>query len=52
MFAVPSTMGNVTVSFAVLSHAGTLAIAILSDPARGPDAATPPAALRRELSRY
>jgi hypothetical protein len=36
MFAVPFAMGNVTVSFAVLSYAGTLAIAILSDPARGP----------------
>jgi hypothetical protein len=39
MFAVPFTWGNVTVSFAVLS-----------DPARVPDAATLAAALRRELS--
>jgi hypothetical protein len=50
MFAVPFTMGNVTVSFAVLSYVGTLASKIPSDPARVPDAATLAAALRRELS--
>jgi WS/DGAT/MGAT family acyltransferase len=50
MFAVPFTMGNVTVSFAVLSYAGALGITVLSDPARVPDAPVLVAALRRELS--
>ena len=43
---IPSTTGNVTVTFAAASYAGTLRITILSDPARTPDAA----ALRHELS--
>jgi hypothetical protein len=50
MFAVPFTTGSVTVSFAVLSYAGTVAITIPSDPARVPGAAVPAAGLRRELS--
>jgi diacylglycerol O-acyltransferase / wax synthase len=47
---IPSTTGNVTVTFAALSYAGTLRITILSDPARMPDAPALAAALRRELS--
>jgi len=47
---IPSTTGNVTVTFAALSYAGTLRITILSDPARTPDAAALAAALRHELS--
>jgi diacylglycerol O-acyltransferase len=35
---IPSTTGNVTVTFAAASYAGTLRITILSDPARMPDA--------------
>lgn len=47
---IPSTTGNVTVTFAAASYAGTLRITILSDPARVPDAPALAAALRRELS--
>ena len=47
---IPSTTGNVTVTFAALSYAGTLRITILSDPARMPDAPALASALRRELS--
>jgi WS/DGAT/MGAT family acyltransferase len=47
---IPSTTGNVTVTFAAASYAGTLRITILSDPSRMPDAAALAAALRRELS--
>ena len=47
---IPSTTGNVTVTFAASSYAGTLRITILSDPARMPDAPALAAALRRELS--
>lgn len=47
---VPSTTGNVTVTFAAISYAGTLCVTILSDPARMPDAAALAAALRCELS--
>jgi diacylglycerol O-acyltransferase / wax synthase len=47
---IPSTTGNVTVTFAASSYAGTLCITILSDPARMPDAPALAAALRRELS--
>ena len=50
MFAVPFTMSNMIVSFAVLPYSGTMAIKIPSDSARVPDAATLAAALRRELS--
>jgi diacylglycerol O-acyltransferase len=47
---IPSTTGNVTVTFAATSYAGTLRITILSDPSRMPDAAALAAALRHELS--
>jgi hypothetical protein len=49
MFAMPFIMGNVAVSFAVLSYAGTLAITILPTPSAS---LTQPlaAALRRELN--
>jgi diacylglycerol O-acyltransferase len=47
---IPSTTGNVTVTFAAASYAGTLRITILSDPSRVPDAPALAAALRNELS--
>jgi hypothetical protein len=47
---IPTTTGNVTVTFAAMSYAGTLRITILSDPARTPDASALAAALRHELS--
>jgi diacylglycerol O-acyltransferase len=47
---IPSTTGNVTVTFAATSYAGTLRITILSDPACMPDAPALAAALRHELS--
>ena len=47
---IPSTTGNVTVTFAASSYAGTLRVTVLSDPACTPDAAALAAALRRELS--
>ena len=47
---IPSTTGNVTVTFAAASYAGTLRITILSDPARMPDAPALATALRHELS--
>ena len=46
---IPSTTGNVTVTFAAASYAGTLRITILSDPSRTPDAPALAAALRHEL---
>jgi diacylglycerol O-acyltransferase / wax synthase len=46
---IPNTTGNVTVTFGVLSYAGTLRISVLSDPGRVPDVAVLTAALRREL---
>ena len=46
---VPNTTGNVTVTFGVLSYAGTLWITGLSDPGRVPDVAVLTAALRRGL---
>jgi hypothetical protein len=46
---IPNTTGNVTVTFGVLSYAGTLGITVLSDPSRVPDVAVLTAALRREL---
>jgi len=46
---VPSTTGNVTVTFGVLSYAGLLRITVLSDPGRMPDVDVLIAALRREL---
>ena len=47
---IPTTTGNVTVTFAASSYAGTLRVTILSDPARIPDAAALAGALRLELS--
>jgi diacylglycerol O-acyltransferase / wax synthase len=47
---IPPTTGNVTVTFAAASNAGTLRITILSDPARVPDAPALAAALRHELT--
>jgi diacylglycerol O-acyltransferase / wax synthase len=47
---VSSVNGNVTVSFAAMSYAGTLRITIVSDPARVPDAPALAAALDHELS--
>jgi hypothetical protein len=44
----PATTGNVTVTFGVLSYAGTLRITVLSDPSRVPDVAVLTAALRRD----
>ena len=41
--------GNVTVSFAVLSYAGTLGITVMSDPAACPDLDTLRAALQDQL---
>jgi WS/DGAT/MGAT family acyltransferase len=46
---VPATTGNVSVSFAALSYAGTLWLTVLSDPALVPDVAELTGALRREL---
>jgi diacylglycerol O-acyltransferase len=46
---IPTTTGNVTVTFAAASYAGTLCITILSDPSRVPDAPVLAAALRDEL---
>jgi len=46
---IPTTTGNVTVTFAAMSYAGTLRITILSDPARMPDATALAAALHEEL---
>jgi diacylglycerol O-acyltransferase / wax synthase len=46
---IPSTTGNVTVTFAALSYAGTLLITVLSDPSQVPDVAVLTAALRHEL---
>jgi WS/DGAT/MGAT family acyltransferase len=50
IIAIPSTTGNVTVTFAAASYAGTLRITILSDPACVPDSSALAAALHRELS--
>ncbi len=47
---IPTTTGNVTVTFAASSYTGTLRVTILSDPARIPDAPALAAALRLELS--
>jgi diacylglycerol O-acyltransferase / wax synthase len=46
---IPNTTGNVTVTFAALSYAGTLMITVLSDPGRVPDVAVLTTALRQEL---
>ena len=42
-------MANVTVTFGVLSYAGSLRITVVSDPDRVPDVAVLPAALRQDL---
>jgi diacylglycerol O-acyltransferase / wax synthase len=47
--AIPNTTGNVTVTFGVLSYAGTLRITVLSDPSQVPDVAVLIAALRQVL---
>lgn len=47
---IPNTTGNVTITFAALSYAGTLRITILSDPGQVPDVAVLTAALRSELA--
>ena len=47
---IASTAGNVPVTFAALSYAGTLWLTVLSDPAQAPDVGTLTAALRQELS--
>jgi len=46
---IPNMTGNVTVTFAALSYAGTLRITVMSDPSRVPDVAVLTTALRREL---
>jgi len=49
---VPVTVaaGNVTVSFGVLSYAGTLVVTVVADPGRLPDLGVLTAALRQELA--
>jgi WS/DGAT/MGAT family acyltransferase len=49
---IPSTTGNVTVTFAAASYAGTLCITILSDPSCVPDAPALAAALSNELTSF
>jgi hypothetical protein len=44
---MPSTMGNVTVAFGVLSHAGTLTLTVVADPERCTDLPVLVEALRR-----
>ncbi len=44
------TTGNVTVSFAILSYAGTLAVTIVADPVRNPDLDILTDLLQQELS--
>ena len=46
---IPETTGNISVTFAALSYAGTLWLTVLSDPDLTPDVAVLTAALRREL---
>ena len=45
---IPETTGNISVTFAALSYAGTLWLTVLSDPDLAPDVAVLTAALRRE----
>ena len=47
---VPGTTGNVPVTFAALSYAGTLWLTVLSDPVLVPDVAVLTAALSQELA--
>jgi len=45
---IPNTTGNIPVTFAALSYAGTLRLTVLSDPAQVPDAEMLTAAMRQE----
>jgi diacylglycerol O-acyltransferase / wax synthase len=47
---VPETTGNIPVTFAALSYAGTLWLTVLSDPALVPDVAVLTTALSQELA--
>ena len=47
---IPNTTGNIPVTFAALSHAGTLRLTVLSGPAQVPDAEMLTAAMRQEPS--
>jgi len=47
---VTVTAGNVTVSFGVLSYAGTLTVTVVADPGRLPDLEVLTGALRQELA--
>ena len=47
---IPNTTGNIPVTFAALSYAGTLRLTVLSGPAQVPDAEMLTAAMRQELS--
>lgn len=47
---VPETTGNIPVTFAALSYAGTLRLTVLSDPALMPDVTVLTAALSQELA--
>ena len=49
LIVIPAIAGNVTVTFGVLSYAGTLRITVLSDPAGMPDAPALADALHDEL---
>ena len=46
---IANTAGNVPVTFAALSYAGTLWLTVLSDPVQAPDVATLTTALQEEL---
>jgi diacylglycerol O-acyltransferase len=49
LIPVPSTMGNVTVAFGLLSYAGTLTLTVVADPERCTDLPVLVEALRRDL---
>src|SRR6516164_9500706 len=49
LIVIPATTGNVTVTFGVLSYAGTLRITVVSDPGWVPDASALADALRAQL---
>jgi diacylglycerol O-acyltransferase / wax synthase len=51
LLPLPATTGNVTVAFAVLSYAGTLAVTVLADPDACPDLALLAGSLQGELDR-
>jgi diacylglycerol O-acyltransferase / wax synthase len=46
---IATTVGNVPITFAALSYAGTVWLTVLSDPDQASDVETPTAALRQEL---